>query len=221
MTSRTFPRHAPRRSAAVRGWWARSVASEAEESAYDPGDWTKGARLARRGAVGEIRVEAGQVVAAVSEGDDVQTVQVEVEVFSADEAQTVAEVVAGAAGWVGTLLSSRVPDQLDEGLEESGVELVPHGGLRSSCTCDAWVDPCTHALAVLLQVAWWVEDEPLTLLHLRGLDRSGLTERVAATARPGGPEPSGGGEPDEDLAIALEAAEWAAVALEQEDDADV
>ena len=36
-----------------------------------------------------------------------------------------------------------------------------------------------------------------------------------------GPEPSGGGEPDEDLAIALEAAEWAAVALEQEDDADV
>ena len=38
--------------------------------------------------------EAGQVVAAVSEGDDVQTVRVEVEVFSADEAQTVAEVVA-------------------------------------------------------------------------------------------------------------------------------
>ena len=38
-----------------------------------------------------------------------------------------------------------------------------------TCTCDAWADPCPHALAVLYQLAWLVEADPLVLCHLRGL----------------------------------------------------
>ena len=35
---------------------------------------------------------------------------------------------------------------------------------RPTCTCAAWADPCPHALAVLYQLAWLVEDDPLVLL---------------------------------------------------------
>lgn len=206
----------------MRSWWARTVVTAAEESAYDPGDWTKGTGLARRGAVAEITVDAGSAVAAVVAGEDPVTVEISVPVLDDDEAQTLAEVVAGASGWVGSLLAGRVPPQLDEALEESGVELLPYGGVQASCTCEAWVDPCPHALAVLVQVAWWVEDDPLVLLRLRGMDRSGLVDRVASTVQP---TPSGeaagddGGEwpaPDTDEEVAVEAAERVAAWLEQE-----
>lgn len=221
MTARTFSRLPPRRSATVRSWWARAVASAAEESAYDPADLTKGAGLARKGAVGEIRVDTGRVVAAVVEGEEAATVEVTLPVLEAEEAQTLAEVLASAVGWTAALLQGQVPGGLDEALEEAGVELLPYGGLEARCSCEAWVDPCRHALAVLTQVAWLVDAEPLVLLHLRGLDRAALVDRVASTAETastvggaGGDESDG--EPDPDLEVALEAAERVASWLEQE-----
>lgn len=220
MTSRTFSRLPPRRSAVVKGWWARAVASAAEESAYDAGDVTKGAGLARAGAVGEIRVEPGRVVAAVVEKEEPATVEVTLPVLAPEEAQTVAEVLASAVGWAAGLLQGVVPSGLDEALEEAGVELLPYGGLEARCTCDAWVDPCPHALAVLTQVAWLVEVEPLVLLHLRGLDRAELVERVAGTAVPGAAEGSGDGVAEDDLEVSVEAAERVAAWLEQEGWAD-
>ena len=55
-----------------------------------------------------------------------------------------------------------------------------------TCTCDAWVDPCPHALAVLLQVAWLVEADPFVLL-------AAARAAPRATCWPGctrGPRPS-------------------------------
>lgn len=218
MTSRTFARLAPRRSATVRGWWARAVASAAEESAYDPADLTKGAGLARKGAVGEVRVEPGRVVAAVVEGEEPATVEVTLPVLEDEEAQTLAEVLSSAVGWTAGLLQGEVPPGLDEALEEAGVELLPYGGFEARCTCEAWVDPCPHALALLTQVAWLVDAEPLVLLHLRGLDRAALVDRVASTAVGAGSDAAGpdAGPVDSDLEVALEAAERVATWLEQE-----
>lgn len=217
MTSRTFARLPPRRSATVRGWWARAVASAAEEAAYDPDDLKKGAGLARRGAVGQVRVAAGRVVAAVEEGDATVTVEVTLPVMEADEVEALAEVVGGAAGWIGSLLRGEVPGALDEAMEEVGVELLPYGGFEARCGCDAWVDPCRHALAVLIQVAWLVETEPLVLLQVRGVERSALVERVAGVS--GATVAAGVGEvEDPDLELALEAAERVAALLEGDSD---
>ena len=69
--------------------------------------------------------------------------------------------------------------------EEIGIELLPYGGeLTASCTCAAVLDPCRHALAVLIQTGWLVDADPLVLLAVRGLDRESLLhalhERPAA-----------------------------------------
>ncbi|MFC6695597.1 hypothetical protein [Nocardioides daphniae] len=213
MSARTFPRIEPRRSAGVRTWWARAVASALEEAAYDPADLKKGAGLARRGEVGQIELDAGRVVAAVMERGDAFTVTVTVPVMDPDEAQAFAEVVGAGAGWVGSLLRGDVPASLDEALEEAGVELLPYGGLSATCGCDSWVDPCRHGLAVLTQVAWLVEADPLVLLHLRGLERADLVARLAGTAE----EPATASADWEgelpDLEVAVEAAEQAAALL--------
>jgi uncharacterized Zn finger protein len=124
------------------------------------------------------------------------------------------EVVAGESGHLAGLLVGELPHRLVEQAEEVGVELLPYGGeLGSACPCQSWVDPCRHALAVLLQVAWLIDGDPWVLLRLRGLSPEALEADLAALAAPrvDGPEAvRPADEPEGDLAIAVDAAVRAA-----------
>ena len=91
------------------------------------------------------------------------------------------EVVAAETGRIGALLAGELPHDLVEHAEETGAELLPTGqDVETSCTCDAWLDPCPHALAVLLQAGWLVEADPFVLFALRGLPRDDLVARLHA-----------------------------------------
>ncbi len=115
--------------------------------------------------------------------------------------------MAAGSGRLAALLAGDLPHDLVEHAEEAGVELLPYGGeLATECTCRGWADPCRHALAVLTRLTWLVEADPLVLLHLRGLAREGLLSRLHAD----GPS---GGDADEDLDVALDAALRAAAVL--------
>ena len=117
---------------------------------------------------------------------------------AADEA--LVETVAAEAGRVAALLAGDLPHTLVEHAEEAGVELLPYGGeLGSTCTCEAWADPCPHALAVMYQLAWLVEADPFVLLHLRGLARDELLARLHERAGP--PRPTPDDDPDLDVAV--------------------
>ena len=87
-------------------------------------------------------------------------------------------------------------------------ELLPYSGdFAWACSCDAWLDPCPHALAVGYQLAWLVDADPLVLLGLRGLPRDDLLARLHARAGRRSPGP-------DDLELALDAALRAGRALE-------
>ncbi|WP_370288417.1 SWIM zinc finger family protein [Nocardioides sp.] len=179
----------PRRG--VRSWWGKAWQRAVEEAAYADGDLKRGRSFARSDQVGAITVDAGSVLAAVRDGDDAWTVQVAVPVLDASAAQALAEVVAATSGRVVQLLGGDLPHDLVEHAEEAGVELLPYGGeFTCTCTCDHYLDPCPHALAVLTQLGWLVDDEPLVLFALRGLPRDDLLARVGALTRPA--EPSDG-----------------------------
>ena len=132
----------------------------------------------------------------------------------ASAAEALVEVVAAEAGRIGALLGRDLPHSLVEHADEAGVELLPFGGeLEASCTCDAWVDPCPHALAVLYQSAWLLDAEPVLLLHLRGLPREELLARLHARVplvERLGPEEVGAASLD----AAVDAARRAALLLE-------
>jgi uncharacterized Zn finger protein len=74
-----------------------------------------------------------------------------------------------------------------EEVEAAGVEVLPYGSeLECVCPCDSWVQPCRHALALVYQLGWWVDEDPFVLLHLRGRSRedvlAGLNDRYDARA---------------------------------------
>lgn len=216
----TFARQLPPRRG-LRSWWGKAWQRAVEEAAYSEAELRPGRAAARRGDVGGITVDAGVLLAAVRDGDDAWTVQVAVPTLEADARQALVEAVAASSGRIAELLAGDLPHDLVEHAEESGAELLPYGGeLTATCTCDHYLDPCRHAVAVLIQAGWLVDADPLVLFALRGLSREELlaeTARMVGSGMPDGAGPSAGsgvrvGELADDVEVAVDAAlrarEW-------------
>jgi uncharacterized Zn finger protein len=153
-------------------------------------------------------------VAAVEDERGLWAVLGTVPVLDPGASEALVETVAAEAGRVAALLAGDLPHTLVEHAEEAGVELLPFGSeLGSTCTCQAWADPCPHALAVMYQLAWLVEADPFVLLHLRGLARDDLLARLHDRAE----SPPKADLEDPDVDIAADAALRAAALLAELD----
>ncbi|WP_210439400.1 SWIM zinc finger family protein [Nocardioides xinjiangensis] len=220
----THPRLPARRGGGAGTWWSKAVLRAVEEAAFSVADLRRGRTLARAGAVGSITVSEGGALAAVTDGQDAWTVEVTVPVLDDGDAAAFVELVAAESGRIGALLAGQLPHSLVEAVEEAGVELLPYGGeLGSACTCDAWLDPCSHALAVLTQLAWLIQADPFVLTHLRGLSRDRVLRDLHALTSPRAPDPGSPGDQPalddevlDDLVVAEDAAVRAARLLGQE-----
>ena len=159
-----------------------------EEAAFHEADLRTARALSRSGHVGGITVDRGRLLASVTDGRGLWTAEVELPVLDPEGVATLVEVVAAQSGRSAALLAGELPHSLVEHAEESGVELLPFGSeLAASCTCDGWVDPCPHALALLYQATWLLEADPFVLLHVRGLPREALLAALHARATTGAP----------------------------------
>jgi len=208
---------APRGGRRATTWWGRAWVRAVEESAYGEREQREARALARAGAVGGITVDVGSVVASVEDPHGLWTPRVALPVLDDAALAALVEVVAAEAGRAPALLAGELPHPLVEHAEEAGVELLPYGGeLDASCTCERWVDPCVHALAVMSQLTWLLERDPLVLLHLRGLPRDELLARLHDRVAP----PPTGDATDADLDVATDAAARAARLLDLLDDPD-
>ena len=210
----TFSRIPPRRSTSrAATWWGRAWVRAVEEASYADSDLHRARALSRSGAIGGITVDAGTVVSQVHDRADVWPVSATVPELDPVSRRAFVEVVAAESGHLPALMAGELPHRLVEQSEETGVELLPYGGeLGSACPCGAWVDPCVHALAVMLQVAWLVDGDPWVLLRLRGLSPDDLQAELAAVPAD---------EPDplsDDLALAMDAVVRAARVVALADD---
>lgn len=218
MTTVVHPRTPERpRAARATRWWAKAWVRAVEEASYSSADLGAARRISRSGRIGQISVEPGRYVAAVEDEHGLWAVLGTVPELEPPAAEALVEIVAAEAGRAAALLSGDLPHALVEHAEEAGVELLPYGGeLGSTCTCQAWADPCPHALAVMYQLAWLIEDDPFVLLHLRGLARDDLLARLHERTEPAPPDRPAEPE-DPDLDVAVDAALRAAALLAELD----
>jgi uncharacterized Zn finger protein len=201
MTTVVHPRAPARRGAArATRWWAKAWVRAVEEASYSSADLSAARAISRSGRIGQISVEPGKFVAAVEDERGLWAVLGTVPVLDPGAGDALVETVAAEAGRVAALLAGDLPHTMVEHAEEAGVELLPYGGeFGSTCTCQAWADPCPHALAVMYQLAWLIDADPFVLLHLRGVARDDLLARLHLRNEPTA-EPAAD-DPDVDVAV--------------------
>ncbi len=189
-----YPRVGRVRGTAARGstWWGRAWVRSFEETVLEPSDLVTARGLARSGRLGAVMVLAGMASVVVDPGSSTALMaQVRVERLDDEAWSGFAAELAREAGFLAALESGELPSALVEHADEAGVELFPSpADLETACECDAWAQPCVHALALLYQLAWHLDGDPYALLLLRGRTRDALLDGV---------EPAGGshGEADD------------------------
>lgn len=175
-------------------WWGRAWVEALEQRArLDPNRLPRGRTYARQGAVGELEVLPGEVVASVQGSRRTPyRVRVRVRPFSAKEWTLVVDGLAGQAGHSAALLEGEIPPEVADDVRAVGLDLLPGPGeVQPRCSCPDWADPCKHASAVCYLVADLLDQDPFALFQLRGRGReellAALRARRAAGSGDGGP----------------------------------
>jgi uncharacterized Zn finger protein len=187
-----LPRMTRVRGATARSttWWGRAFVRSFEELTVEAGDLVAARSLARTGRLGAIVVLEAMASAVVDPGSTAPLMaQVKVDRLDGAGWTTFAREAARESGFAAALEAGDLPTDLVEHADEAGAELLPGpGDIDTACDCDAWAQPCLHALALLYQLAWQVDRDPYVLLLLRGRTRETLLAEVSALA-------SGAGSP--------------------------
>lgn len=183
-----YPRIGRFRSAVPRSttWWGRAWVRTIEETVVDEADLAAGRALARAGRLGAVMVLSG-MASVVVDANRPGALMAQLRVAELDDAAwaVFAEELGREAGFTAALESGELPADLVEHADEAGVELLPGAAdLETACECDAWAQPCVHALALLYQLAWHLDGDPYALLLLRGRTREQLLEATPTPADP-------------------------------------
>jgi uncharacterized Zn finger protein len=197
-----FPRVGRVRAAArSTTWWGRAWVRSFEETVLDAAELPTARALARSGRLGAVMVLAGMASVVVDRGGP-DSVIAQLRLGQLDDAAWngfVAELLS-ETGFTAALESGELPVELVEHADQAGVELLPGADdFETACECDAWAEPCVHALALLYQLAWHVDDDPYVLLLLRGRTREQLLDAGSPSGSPRD-DTVGGGTVEDDTA---------------------
>ena len=173
-------------------WWGqRWIAALEALGAVYANRLPRGRTYARKGAVSQLELRAGQVTARVA-GSRSQPYRVRLQLPAFDDAtwQHIVQALAGQVRHAAALADGRMPDDVDDTLAEVGVSLFPTAGeLVTACSCPDVANPCKHIAAVHYELAQTFDADPFLLPELRGRDRPSLLAALRAV-RAGGADPT-------------------------------
>lgn len=93
------------------------------------------------------------------------------------------EKLSSKASVVSRLLLNEVPKNIEDTFSELGLNLLPHSreDFKTNCTCPDYANPCKHIAGVYYLVASQLDQNPFLLFELRGLSKTELQEKLAAS----------------------------------------
>ncbi len=155
-------------------WWGAAWLEALEQRALeDPNRLPRGRTYAKQDRVTELELSPGLVHAHVW-GSEPYATQLSVRVLSDDEWDRVLDAIMARAANAAALLAGEVPKVI-------GDQVLPdRGDLGPACNCPDWAEPCKHAAALCYVLADLFDNDPFTLLTLRGRGRDEVLAEVRA-----------------------------------------
>ena len=165
-----------KRGAFGSNWWARRWLQTLEEFRIGT-RLDRGRSYARRGQVMSIDVQPGGVTARV-QGSRKRpySVSIEVRTISPPDWERLQEAMAEQPIIAASLLSGRMPDNIEECFRAVGLSMFPdrQDDLETDCSCPDWSNPCKHVAAVYLLLGEEFDRDPFLIFRMRGMDREDL-----------------------------------------------
>ncbi|WP_439381028.1 SWIM zinc finger family protein [Amycolatopsis lexingtonensis] len=132
-----------------------------------------------RGHVESLTVGAGRVDAEVRD-DRVHQVRIGLTAFGKSDWAAITQALAAKASLTVLLLGGELPRDVEQIFTAARLPLFPSSAREVSldCTCPAAEVPCGHLNAVFAALVARVDDDPFTILALRGRNREALLEEL-------------------------------------------
>lgn len=142
----------------------------------------RGRSYARKGAVSNLTILPGIVVAKVSgsRSKPYQT-DLQVPVFDAATWQKIIEILSARAEFVAKLLSGKMPDNIEDVFKTLNISLIPKiKEISIQCNCPDGELPCKHLAAVFYVWSSQFDQDPFLIFELRGKNKAQLLYELSA-----------------------------------------
>jgi len=175
-----------KRGAFGKTWWAKKwiEALEILGSNYS-NRLPRGRTYARRGAVKDLIITPGEVMAKVQGTRRTPyRVRIGLKALTDKQWQKAIKVLARRAIFAAKLLMGEMPPNIDEVFNSCGLSLFPARAteLKTDCSCPDWANPCKHIAATHYILAEAFDRDPFLLFELRGWTKEKVLEELR-TAR--------------------------------------
>lgn len=132
--------------------------------------------LVQAGLVNNVCIAPGRLEATIFD----QIVSISLKTFTPGQWKNVVEQLSDRAIFATSLLNGELPEGILEIFKQASLSLFPTKikDFSFTCDCNASLQPCEHACALLITFAQCLEQDPFQILTLRGLTRDDLLSQL-------------------------------------------
>lgn len=155
----------------VRNWWGKAWCDNLEQYADYESRLDRGKRYVRAGAVIDLKIQKGKILARVQGTRKVPyKVEIRISPLSEEKCQSIIEKCGSKIENMEELLNGNFPVQMQELFQgKDGLFPTPRE-ISFNCSCPDWALLCKHVAAALYGVGVRLDEQPLLFFELRGID---------------------------------------------------
>ena len=174
--------------------WHAIALRDGAERLLGPARVSRGRADARAGRVQWLEVAPGAARGDVLDADgELHQARLDLPALRPDDRRAVLEVARAHPELPARMAAGTYPQEIEQELARSEVSLLPRDAseLSHDCSCLDWPGPCRHVSALVYVLVEAVDERPVLLLTLRGID----LEDLVAPAVPAPQTPADGAAP--------------------------
>ncbi len=155
----------------AKNWWGKAWCENLESYADYENRIDRGKRYVRSGAIVDLQIEKGKILARVQGRRKVPyKIEIRISPLSEEKCQSIIEKCTTKLENVEQLMEGNFPPEM-KALFEGADGLFPSPReISFNCSCPDWALMCKHVAAALYGVGARFDEQPLLFFELRGID---------------------------------------------------
>lgn len=155
----------------VKNWWGKAWCNNLEQYADYESRLDRGKRYVRTGAVIDLKIQRGKILARVQGSRKVPyKVEIRISPLSEEKCQSIIQQCGRKIENMEELLNGNFPEEMQELFQGKGGLFPTPSEISFNCSCPDWALMCKHVAATLYGVGARLDVNPLLFFELRGID---------------------------------------------------